>query len=333
MPVQTLTEFARDLRVTATGTAMFRGREIARPSAEGYLLEPLTAGVYQYLYAHPDGNGEAAFQPGAPDDDLIRELDRANQVQSSDQEGWQIQAMLDGGAILARRQGMVRKVPAGQYVCAENHFPLRVGSEIRVIHLRGTWRAQPGFYHVFGADSCDIAEALHLVRLYFNVRLDQAAPFTRVLTGVLDRYRIAFNFKIATRIYDFSRVDTAVLYIPQRMFAPLMQVLRGVLPELLPMLDAQTPYFTRKIAPGIGFAEEPETKGSFGSVRSALVARALLASRDGESICPAQFHANFLSEVAAAGLDPKALHLRAGSIADYSAALQLMPTEPEETTP
>ena len=62
-------------------------------------------------------------------------------------------------------------------------FPLRTGSMIRVFHIAGSSGAQPGFYHVFGPDSCDVAEGLQLVRLYFNVKLDKAAEFVRLKIG------------------------------------------------------------------------------------------------------------------------------------------------------
>ena len=147
---------------------------------------------------------------------------------------------------------------------------------IHLHHHCGSSRAQPGFYHIFGADSLDMTEALHIVRLYFNVRQESAANFIRVLSGGLDRYRIPFNAKITTRPSDFSRVDTSVLYTPQRVFTSLMHVLSTLLRQIAEMLDPCVPYFTRPLCPGIGFAEEPDSKGSFGSHRSELVARAIL---------------------------------------------------------
>jgi hypothetical protein len=103
--------------------------------------------------------------------------------------------------------------------------------------------------------------------LYFNVRLSKAEDFIRVLSGALDRYRIPFNAKIATCPSDYSRVDTSVLYVPQRVFTSLMHVLCTVLGKVMDMLDPDVPYFTSQLVPGIGFAEEPDGKGSFGSQR------------------------------------------------------------------
>ena len=74
---------------------------------------------------------------------------------------------------------------------------------------------------------------------------------------------------------------------------------------------------------GVGFAEEPEKQGSFGSNRSELIASALLEARDGEKICPVQFSNVFSERVAQAGLTLDAMHLRSGSKADYSFALNL----------
>ena len=259
-----------------------------------------------------------AFKAEAPDIELIEAFKAANQVPNFSQEGWRVQAILDKGAILANRQGAVRKFQPGQYLCAENHYPLRENAMVRVFHVANTAGAQPGFYHIFGADSLDAAEGLQLVRLYFNVKLEKAPEFVRVLTKALTRYKIAFTFKIASRKCDFTRVDTAVLYVPYRMLAPLTLVLRGLKAELRDLLDPETPYFTREIFEGVGFAEEPEKQGSFGSNRSELIANALMAARAENTICNKPFLEAFVQQVAQAGLTLDDMHLRPGSKADYS---------------
>ncbi len=318
MAVQTLQQFAADLSISKTGQIRFRGTDVAlEPNAEN-LHTALSECVYRFLYSHPDGQGLNAFQAEAPDSALIEKFSEANQVPSFEQEGWRVQAMLDKGAVLANRQGAMRKFQPGQFICADNHFPLREGSQIRVFHVAGSAGAQPGFYHVFGANSFDVAEGLHLVRLYFNVRYETAPEFLRILTKALTRYKIAFTFKIASRKCDFTRADTAVLYIPYRMFAPLTLVLRNIMGELQDKLELETPYFTKPIFHGVGFAEEPDQKGSFGSHRSELIAGALLDSRKRSAICPENFSRAFSQRVAQAGLSLDTMHLRAGSKADYS---------------
>jgi hypothetical protein len=97
--------------------------------------------------------------------------------------------------------------------------------------------------------------------------------------------------------------------------------LASKLPEILTLLDDGEPTFTKRLATGIGLAEDPgSSKHSFGTMRSELLADCILAARVGNSIPIDCFRKRFAAEVHKRGLQMDALFLNPGSKDVYDAS-------------
>lgn len=118
------------------------------------------------------------------------------------------------------------------------------------------------------------------VELYFNVTPEGAIALMAALTQALNPRAYPFTFKILTNPAEYRRYDAAVLSIERICYAYVRSLLQQVYPQVRSHLRDPIPVFTKRLAPGIGLAEEPEGEHEFGLSRCELIAHALLASPD-----------------------------------------------------
>lgn len=318
--------FVSGLEMDSDGRICLRGAVVHEPTSSpdgdiGKLQLAMTECVYKYLYTHPDGHIGEAFRDAPDDIDLIAALAEVGSPPAGNQSGWMIDNVLPDGSIIASRYSKTQKFLPGQYVAEPDQIPIREGMEVAVTPRLKSRTQQPGFYFFFSQSSLDLCELPPMVRIYLNARLDTAADLTRTVTDTLNDYEIAFNFKITTRACDFSRRDCAVLYLPRRMYRVATLALAPKVQRMAQLLDEGEPLFTRRLAPGIGLAEDPGTSTqSFGSSRCGILAEAILAARAGRSVPLDRFRQQFASSVSSRDLLMNALFLnpRSEDIYDLS---------------
>jgi hypothetical protein len=156
-----------------------------------------------------------------------------------------------------------------------------------VLRPRESRRLDEIFYFAFGETPGLQEDGSRIVRLYWNVGRAGAPRLVAVLTRRLNRFRLPFQLKCLNRPRQFERLDACVLFVQRRHFRPVAELIAGSWPELAPELGLRTPLFTKRLAPGLGLAEEPGVGESFGSGRCRLVAEGiwrawLQGSQDGE---------------------------------------------------
>ena len=91
----------------------------------------------------------------------------------------------------------------------------------------------------------------------------------------------------------------------------------AVYPRLRNALMPGTPAFTKRLAPGLGLAEDFGDGGSFGLHRCGLLAEGVVAAREGGRGADDERLAVVVEHLRAAGVDPDAPYLRPGSTDDY----------------
>ncbi|KJZ17864.1 hypothetical protein TW80_16625 [Loktanella sp. S4079] len=314
-----LQKFVSDLRLLDSGQIMFRGRpaqQSATPNADAQLQ--LTEMIYKYLYTHPIGDIGDAFRAVPPDEELIAALIAANNTQPTVQSGWVVRTPQPDGAIIAERFGVTRKFIPGQFMANGGCAPIQAGSEVTAIHLAGSKTVQPGFFHIFGQAQLDLAELPQIVRLYFNIAAPTgAAPLAKYLSTALNAYGIPFTYKTSVRLCDYSRTDTAVLYLPRRFYEIAAMALGSEISLIDPLLGDDQPMFTKPLSRGIGLAEDPADAVSFGASRSGMIARAIGQTCQDGTICPDAFWSAFQRICDQEKLDVRRLHLNPGSRESY----------------
>ena len=118
---------------------------------------------------------------------------------------------------------------------------------------------QPGFYFAFGETLPDQQDEASPVRLYWNVQESGVLELVRCVTRELNRFQIPFRFKCLTRAGLYVRSDAAVLYVAKRLYRVVAELLADSYQRLAGQLRADTPLFSKPLAPGLGLAEIPAT--------------------------------------------------------------------------
>jgi len=241
--------------------------------------------LYERCYAQRfDGNGQAptAVSPpvSAPDPDFVRRLVEANHGSERMDQGWQITRVEASGRLTATKDGAIRVFPPGKYFSPYGPGgPVQPGMTVAVWLARGSLSLQPGFYYAYGNTLGEAQDPYGMLRLYWNVRAASAPRLLMALTRRLNRFQVPFNFKTLTQPEHYEhRTDSSVLYIGRRFFPIVTQLYVELAPLLADDLVDDTPLFTKALAPGLGFAEDPGTGDSFGLSRCRIVAAALFAA-------------------------------------------------------
>ncbi len=238
------------------------------------LRNSLYSGFYTGAGADPlpqvDGEGAKSG------DDVSSLLSAANPGRTSWDEGWKTIARLPDGRLTTVKDSRARTWSPGQYVHdAKPHAP-GAGDIVRALTLSESTAAQPGFHFFFGEAAADDVERATQIRIYWNLRWEGAVRLVGILGRVLNRWRIPYQFKCPAKKRHYIRRDSGVLYVGGRRIGLLRELLPEIVTGVADDLDDATPLFTRRIARGVGAAENPEGGESFGMDRCGIVADGLI---------------------------------------------------------
>src|SRR5262249_47974862 len=125
------------------------------------------------------------------------------------QHGWQVDAR-DGDLLVVKRDGLrLRARPAD--VRTADPSP-GAATAVRLPHeMLGL---SPGFYVALGDEGHEPGEPL--IRLYWNLFRDAAAPFVGAATAMLNDAGVPFRLKVLNDPALYDRCDAGVLYLERR---------------------------------------------------------------------------------------------------------------------
>ncbi len=261
---------------------------------------------------------QEAIPATAHDDSWINALSAANSSKERWEDGWQIRQFLPSGEIYAQKGTLQRAFWPGEFVRRGDYgLAPRQGTPVAVFLPREARNSQPGFYFAFGETPGSAEEENPTVRFYWNVNCGGAAPLTKKLSAALNRYQIPFRFKIVNSSALLNRCDTAVLYIGRRYYRIAADLALATRAELAPGIDPEVPLFTRRLADGLAFAEDPGSQESFGMSRCRLLAEGLwLAFSEGRTSVQDRL-ARVGQHFAASGTSLERPYLNLASIESY----------------
>jgi hypothetical protein len=206
-------------------------------------------------------------QPAWADPWLLSAMSRANRSRGSWEGGWTVQRVDDDEVVVASPRLRVR-VPV-----AECDGRIRPGASVRVRLPKELPAYSPGYWTVLG----DVGDGATGVRVYWNVRRDDAPALIGALTSRLNRGGVPFRLKVADHRFRLDRCDAAVLYVAGDVFGEIRPVLGAVAGALA--LRPEIPAFTLELAPGVGVAEDSDGE-SFGIRRCALLADGIVRAHE-----------------------------------------------------
>jgi len=124
------------------------------------------------------------------------------------------------------------------------------------------------------------------------VKAGAAPSLLSAVSNTFNRYQVPFRFKFLNRSEFYGRSDAAVLYTARRHFRIASELLAPLYADLCGGLEADTPLFTKVLAPGLSLAEDPGNGESFGMNRCRLLAEAIVdAFRAGQQTVEARLQA------------------------------------------
>jgi hypothetical protein len=210
----------------------------------------------------------------AKDEDLLPALAAANRSRAVWDEGWRIDQLLEGGRILARKGGATRAFLPGEYL---THRGLgsgpAAGAIASILCVPSCIDLQPSYYYAFSETVSDFDDGDRMVRFFWNVSREGAPRLLGAVTRELNRFQIPFRFKCGRRASEYPRRDAAVLYLHAAYYPIAALVLEVIHAEVRTWLAPGTPLFTKRLADGLAFAEDPGE--SFGENRMKILAAAM----------------------------------------------------------
>ncbi|SDB91746.1 Lanthionine synthetase C-like protein [Raineyella antarctica] len=279
-----------------------------------YLRSAIQERLYQDAYCL--GGARASSAPedvlsAAPDQGLADALARANTAAGCWEPGWTVvdvdedsYGIDSGDLVLWVARSDLRPAPGRE---------IRIGDSVRVRMPTGSRELSPGYFSAFSDAPTSALATQPVVRVYLALTPAGAPPAMAALTGELNTRQVPFRLKMLSEPSHYRRADSAVLYLGQDYLPTVGPHLARVFADLAPVLRDTTPLFTRRLAPGIGLAEEPEVSDSFGQHRCGLVAEGLIAAAERGAHSHHERLGHLLQVWQEAGLQVERPHLNPGS--------------------
>jgi len=184
---------------------------------------------------------------------------------------------------------------------------------------------QNGFYMAVGnagtRNSGHPNREPEIVRIYFNLNPEGAVAVMESLTRQLNAISIPFTFKVLYNPGDYRRYDSGVLYFQKSKYEVVRQVLETVYALSRAHFHTDIPLFTKFLAPGLGLAEEPDSKfaeqESFGMNRCQIVANGLLEAWRSLDDSPQGRMSSILKQFSVLGVELLHSYLNANSVDIY----------------
>jgi hypothetical protein len=240
--------------------------------------------------ATASGNG-AAF---------LAALQAANPIAQRHEDGWTVSRADASGAWIVNAAQQQRFAGLNELIPLAN--AIAPGLPVRLVPMREMVTAPNGHYLISGRQGFD-PQSGRQVRFYWNVAPDGAALFLREIGSRLERRRIPFQAKVPVDPTLYTRTDAGVLYLNDEEVEAARDAIAATYGAMRPHLRPSVPLFTRELAPGLGFAESPQTRESFGIHRCGLVAEGLVLAQQRGAHEPAARLAIVRERLTAYGLD------------------------------
>jgi hypothetical protein len=277
------------------------------------LVTLLESDLYERLYTRPVGPAQAPPADDLARRDLVAALSAANSGRGTWEPGWTVTGLDEDGRITVAKAGLTLWAePAELRVLGGE---VRPGATCRVLVGKERRNQLPGFYLALGDEDADEeGDATEpLVRLYWHLTAGAAAPFIGAVTSLLIACGVPFQAKVPSDPTGYRRADAGVLYLRRRDGDRVRGALARVHEAVAAGLRPEVPMFTKRLADGLGLADDPGDGLSFGEHRCRLAAQALWRSFIGGDADRSARAGTMAAVFRESGLDPSRPYLGPGS--------------------
>lgn len=252
-------------------------RSITPTSARKYLFFTLQLQLYEDFYSRGMAvpRVESPLNPASSGmTPFIGELSEANAGQGYWESGWEVCRITDT-TLVASKGGLELWSPL-DHCHLVTGAAIEPGMRVRLRFPREYLGLSPGFYMATGENELPWDEKEGLLRFYWNLASHGAVQLVREVTLALNTAKLAFRLKVINDPRRYTRCDAGVLYIAKTDYPAVARLLEEMYLQIAPHLFAGVPAFTKQLAPGLGFAEDPGQGDSFGLQRCRLLADGLI---------------------------------------------------------
>jgi class II lanthipeptide synthase len=288
-------------------------------SAWAYLLYNLQMQLYCDFYCAGGARPRVADPVATPlpgSSPFVGALSAANAGCGAREPGWTL-VRREANVLEVTRDGLSLWVaPEDVHVAGDE--PIAAGAPVCVTMPKELLRLSPGFYMALGDAEFLLDGSQPVVRHYWNLRSEGAPRLIELLTRRLNSEGIAFRLKVAGDPAGYARCDAGVLYTLREQYERVCAAVGDAYREVASVLDPATPALTKRLAPGLGLAEEPgERAASFGMSRCRLLAEAIASAAERGLRDPVQRLEAVCERFSQAGIDLDAPYLNPGSADRY----------------
>ena len=323
-----MTFAADDLRValhsvrihSASSFSLLEQRHQVPGAAESGTVPALQAALADAIYVslHSripiQGSAVSGFTNWAGARDFADRLSSANSSSGTWQGGWTARHIEGDGRIVAERNGVRFWVPPDGYRSLGGAVTIDRPGAVRI--PKEYFELASGFYLAHG-NADDTRDAGNTVRVYWHLAPTGAARLVGLMTHHLNQAGIGFQFKVLGEPLRYHRTDPAVLYLARADCVGAWPVLRRIHDEIAPWLRSKTSLLVKRMAPGVGLAEDPGDGSSFGEHRGRLLALILTDPEWSALDSMAERMAFVSSRLARDGYDLDRIYLNPGSQDDF----------------
>lgn len=250
--------------------------------------------------------------------DFTGELSKANTGTGTWEGGWEINRIEKDGQLAVKKNGLILWVNPKHFILTADTFTeVQVGSRGKIRMSREFRRLLPGFYMANSNAPFDHEKKDITVRIYWNIKKENAALLMETLTFELNNKQIPFRFKILSNPKHYPRADSGVLYIHKQYFNMSKTDIFNIYFRVKDFLNPLTPLFAKKLANGLSLAEDPNNGESFGQHRSRILAQAIKMIYKEKLSLSQQLVGEVANYFKKNGIDLTRPYLNTNSIDDY----------------
>lgn len=257
-------------------------KALAPEMAREYLLATLASRLYTNLYctggAQPSDPSASRQSSAFGTSAFARALSDANEGSGHWEDGWSVSGIVDDEISLTRDGLEMRIAPDDAW--APDIGSAIPAKETRVRFPKEMFGWSPGFYLAASNVPFPGFSAQGTARLYWNLQPSGAVPLVKSVTQILNGEGVPFKLKVINDPSRFDRCDAGVLYIAREDVGEVFRLIGRIYSEVNLHLSALVPAFTRPLAAGVGYADDPGGGQSFGAHRCHLLADGIIQAHE-----------------------------------------------------
>ncbi|WP_052158149.1 T3SS effector HopA1 family protein [Lacinutrix jangbogonensis] len=286
-----------------------------------FFKEILRSDIYNQLYKFnvPDKN---SFLGEVMNGNFLENLSNANNGSGTWEDNWLIVGEeFSTGKIIVKKKDIMFWVNKDEVISSNesyvNNTPCLVKIEKEIKNLN------PSFYMVFGNTNKEKINKFEnqLTRFYWNLTPTGAIKYIKLVTERLNEKKCCFRTKVLSNPQEYNRSDAGVLYLDTSQLSVALPIIMEIYNDLKSYLKDKTPLFSKQLARGLSFAEDPQDGNSFGISRAEIISDTLYDCFQNKILSKNEISNEICSSFLSKGINPNYPYCSQSKLDNYEILL------------